>query len=460
MSLSNKGKGRKILTCWTILLTVTILAAAAAPAVAGDAEREARIDRAWQRWLEAAANQDAYSTGDPLLDARVGALFGTGGEKKIEIIDFSAGVSGSQAGCASLGLVAELQEAVTRFPKDFLNMAESTVAGLVQGAPMIALAYFKPTWANYIKHMRAMINQSMIFRSNQCGALNALVDKRLQDVEAAELKKCIDEKVASGMSGHAAQDECLKDPPGFENLPKMFNPLNGKEEYRPVEYGLTGIFQKRGMSEDDAAEYARIITGITGDLVFTSTGGGSGDKGRRSPDVQEGLVAMTQGKVRAWRERAEAVLDEAGEDGPSDEALKEFATPHTRMTADQYLSVKNTLGENTAKNLVFALADLSARFETLYEAISIVEAYMAIAADQKATSSKEKIEAMAAAMAKAARTHLGSITSLEDRYRRLVTEMMKKVNTETRQSVEAEENASMLVDKKELNINSPAIFVK
>jgi hypothetical protein len=229
----------------------------------------------------------------------------------------------------------------------------------------------------------------------------------------------------------------------------MPNILTGQEEYRPVEFGLTDIFQKRGMSEDDAAEYARIVTGITGDLVFTSTGGGSGDKGRRSPDVQEGLVAMTQGKVRAWRERAEAILDEGGGDGPSDEALKEFGTPHTRLTAAQYMSVKNTLGENTAKNLVFALADLSARLETLYEAISIVEAYMAIAADQKATSSKEKIEAMAEAMAKAARTHLGSITSLEDRYRRLVTEMMKRVHEEIKKDVGITENTFMAIAPRE-----------
>lgn len=38
-------------------------------ALAGDEDRQMRIDRAWEAWLEASANQEETSTGDVVYDA-------------------------------------------------------------------------------------------------------------------------------------------------------------------------------------------------------------------------------------------------------------------------------------------------------------------------------------------------------------------------------------------------------
>lgn len=418
-----KGSARGV----AILLAIPLLVAAATPARALD-DRDARVERAWQRWIEASRHETHTYSGDVIQDARIGALLGPNdGTTEIKIFDLNVGASGSAAGCASLDLVAELSTALERFPKEFLNFAEQTVAGLVSASPMIALAYFKPTWANYIKHMRNMINQSIIFRANQCGALNALIDKRLQDVEAAEIKKCIDLKIAEGMSGHDAQDACLKEPPGFSLLPKMLNPKTGKYEFRPVEYGLTNLFKEQGMSEKDANDYAQIITGYFGDLVFSSEGEGGGTKGRRNPDLQEGLTVLTQEKVKKWRERARTVAESAASNGgmPSDESLEAFRTPHTRISSEQFSYIYNQLGSTTAENLLAALADVNARMETLYQVVGIVEKYLEVAAAQPATSSKDKIKVFADNLARAARLHLGTIPGLEARYRDLLEKALK-----------------------------------
>jgi hypothetical protein len=211
------------------------------------------------------------------------------------------------------------------------------------------------------------------------------------------------------------------------------------------------------MSEEDANDYARIISGYFGDLVFTAEGEGGGTKGRRNPDIQEGLTYLEQDKVKKWRDLARKVLEACAGGGGAGcaEALNEFRTPHTRLSEEQYQALLNHLGPEGMERLLAKLADLNARLETLYQVVGIVEKYLQVAADQEATSSKDKIAAFADNLSRAAQTHLGTVSDIEREYREVLANMLKEREKAVDMKIAAEEGSFDLITKPTVSVRLP-----